>query len=356
MLWVTKLPIFWSFYYFRYPVVLPINYTISLLYRCNSRCKTCFIWEKDVKELTAEEYEKIFKSLGSSPVWVTFSGGEPFLRDDLTEIVTSFANICKPKLINIPTNGLLTERIVNFTKKILSTLKRSSLIINLSLDHLDDRHDEIRGVKGNFTKAINTFKELKKIKNPNLSVGIHTVISRFNVKDIKEIFTELTSLSPDSYILEVAEERVELNTVGKEITPLLEDYIEALNFIKEKLNQFSPRGIYPKLAKAFRLEYYDLTQKYFLGTPPPIPCYAAFASCQITPEGEVWSCCIKGESMGNLKDFNLHFPSLWKSKLAKEVRKKIKRGCFCPLANASYTNLLLHPPSWFKILPHLVKK
>ncbi|MDO9390668.1 MAG: radical SAM protein, partial [bacterium] len=56
------------------PKVLPFNYTISLTTRCNYRCATCRIWDEPVPELAVEDYTKIFKSLGQSPYWVTFSG------------------------------------------------------------------------------------------------------------------------------------------------------------------------------------------------------------------------------------------------------------------------------------------
>ena len=58
----------------------PINVTISTTFRCNSRCLTCNVYERPVDELSVEEWGKVFEALGRSPVWFTFSGGEPFLR------------------------------------------------------------------------------------------------------------------------------------------------------------------------------------------------------------------------------------------------------------------------------------
>ena len=64
-----------------WPKVLPFNYTVSVTARCNYRCATCRIWAEPLPELSLAEYEKLFVSLGRSPYWVTFSGGESFLRD-----------------------------------------------------------------------------------------------------------------------------------------------------------------------------------------------------------------------------------------------------------------------------------
>jgi len=72
-----------------------------------------------------------------------------------------------------------------------------------------------------------------------------------------------------------------------------------------------------------------------------LPCYAGVASCQIAPDGEVWACCIKSESLGNLRNSNYDFRKIWFSEEAGALRTAIKaRACSCPLANAAYTNML----------------
>ena len=72
---------------------VPINLTFSVTNVCQSRCKTCNIWEiyrnqpeKRHEELTLEEIEKIFQSMGHIYVF-NISGGEPFLRSDIKEII-----------------------------------------------------------------------------------------------------------------------------------------------------------------------------------------------------------------------------------------------------------------------------
>src|SRR5262249_59691395 len=94
------------------PLVDPINVTVSTTFRCNSRCLTCNVYERPVEELDASEWDRVFVSLGRAPVWFTFSGGEPFLRKDLEEIVASAWRRCRPKVVNIPTNGTYTDRVV----------------------------------------------------------------------------------------------------------------------------------------------------------------------------------------------------------------------------------------------------
>ena len=157
---IPKIPAYKVFRQFGFPALLPLNLTVSLTYKCNSRCKTCNIYRKDVPEFSKEEFEKTFHSLGRSPYWLTLSGGEPFLRKDIVEICKSAYRNCRPRIINIPTNGILCDVIPERVKQIAMNSPDTQIIINLSLDEIGEKHDEIRNVKGNFTRASKTFQRL----------------------------------------------------------------------------------------------------------------------------------------------------------------------------------------------------
>ena len=94
-----------------------MNLTFSVTNVCQSRCKTCNIWElyhrspeKRNGELTFEEIEKVFQSLGHVYVF-NVSGGEPFLRPDIVEIIDSACSYLRPGIIHIPTNALAVDLI-----------------------------------------------------------------------------------------------------------------------------------------------------------------------------------------------------------------------------------------------------
>jgi MoaA/NifB/PqqE/SkfB family radical SAM enzyme len=326
-----------------------MNLTLSLSFRCNSTCKTCNIYKKKADEFSLEEWKKLFQNLGSKDVfWVTISGGEPFLRKDLEQVVCALYDICSPSIINIPTNGILSDRIPQLTRNIAAHCKNAHIVVNVSIDEIGDKHDEIRSVPGNYDKAVETVSALKALRMPNLSVGIHTVISKFNVTRIPEIYMHLRSLEPDSYITEIAEERVELDTIGADITPAYEDYARAVDFLIKKLKyeRFDEVG---RIARAFRIEYYRLVKRILTERRQVIPCYSGFASAQVAPDGDVWMCCIKAKSIGNLRDVDYDFNKVWFSEESDVLRRSIKRGeCYCPLANAGYTNMLHRMRSLFK--------
>jgi len=345
---LLKIPLYRAFRRWGAPRLLPLNVTVSVTYRCNSRCRTCNVWRKQSEELTTEEWDRVFASLGRAPYWFTISGGEPLLRRDVVEICRSAYQHCHPAIINIPTNGLLPDLITERVEEIARSCPRSQIIVNVSLDGWGEQHDAIRSVPGNFRRTMETYRRLRALTLPNLTLGVHTVISRFNVGDIPNIYRRISTLAPDSYITEIAEERVELDTVGADITPSLDEYSAAVDFLVAQLRAQPFTGI-SRITQAFREQYYGLVKRILAERRQVIPCYAGWASAQISPEGDVWVCCIKAQSLGNLRDVDYNFGRIWFSAEAEAARASIARGeCFCPLANAAYTNMLCHYPSLIK--------
>jgi MoaA/NifB/PqqE/SkfB family radical SAM enzyme len=337
---ISRVPAYYLFRLTGWPRKLPMSLTVSVSFNCNSRCKTCNIYKKKTDELSLEEWKKIFGSLGRSPFWVTVSGGEPFLRKDIAEIVFSLYDECRPHIINIPTNGLLNKRIPGLVREIALHCAKSLIVVNLSVDDIGDKHDAIRGIPGNFTKVLDTLSQLKSLELSNLSVGIHTVISRFNVSRIPAIYRHIHTLKPDSYITEIAEEREELDTVGTDISPEYRDYAAAVDFLAGELRKEHYNKV-GKITRALRIEYYRMVKRIIREKRQVIPCYSGFASAQIAPDGNVWMCCIKAKSIGSLRDAGYDFRRVWFSEEARTLRKAIKKNeCFCPLANAGYTNML----------------
>ena len=331
---------------------LPVNITVSGSYRCNSRCKTCNVWLLPNDDMTLEEWDRTFESLGRAPYWFTFSGGEPTLRKDLPEMVGSAYRHCRPGIINIPTNGIQQKVIPGSVERVLQVAPKSEVIINLSLDGVGLKHDEVRGVRNNWDRAMVTYAALKELQKDygHLTLGIHTVISNYNVDSFPDLCEYVQrELKPDSYITEIAEERVELDTVGLGITPTAEKYTVAIDGLLERMRDERLTGV-AEVAQAFRRRYYELVKRTLREQRQVIPCMAGVASAQIAPNGDVWTCCVRAESMGNLRDHGYDFGSVWRTGKANQLRRSIKnRECYCPLANAAYTNMLTHGPTVTKV-------
>jgi MoaA/NifB/PqqE/SkfB family radical SAM enzyme len=348
---LPKIPLYNLYRRFGWPKLLPINYTLSPSPRCNSKCITCNIWMKREDELTIDEWEKVFQSLGHSPFWFTVSGGEPFMFQDIVELCALLYKYCKPGIINIPTNSLMHRIIPKKVEAICRNAPESQVIINLSLDGVGEVHDYIRGIPGNFEKFEANFAALRELSRslPNLNLGIHSVLSNYNIDHAGRLFDYAFSRKPDSYITEIAEQRVELDTVGLPITPPVDKYSFVIDQLIERLKAQRFQGV-SKITEAFRVEYYQLVKRILREQTQVIPCFAGWASCQIYANGEVWPCCIRADSMANLRDVNYDFRRVWFSEEAERIRTSIRnKECHCPLANASYTNLLMNPRTLAKV-------
>ncbi len=355
---LPRLPLYWSFYRLGWPRLLPFSLVLSVSYRCNSRCRTCDVWRKPNDDMTAGEWRKIFARLGHAPFYLTFTGGEPFLRADLAEIVTAGAELCRPGVITIPTNGLLTRRILDQVDRICAAAPRVQVGVNLSLDGVGEEHDAIRRVPGNWQRAMETWQGLKALqaRRDNLVLSIHTVVSKFNADRFPALIEELSALEPDSYITEVAEERVELDTVGWEITPAPEVYAPIADALSARAREAPGRGL-ARLTQAFRAQYYQLAKRVLREQRQVIPCRAGWASGHIAPNGDVWTCCIRAEPVGNLRETGYDLRPIWFEEVGRlrALRRSIAAGeCACPMANASYANMLLHGPTLARVVKQVL--
>lgn len=343
---LARIPLFKTYRRFGWPNMLPINLTLSPSPKCNSRCLTCNIWMKRENELTIEEWDKVLASLGEAPYWFTISGGEPLMFPHVVELAKLAYKHNKPGIINIPTNAILKsgpERV----RQILETCTDSQLIINLSLDGVGAKHDFIRGVAGNFEKFEERLEQYFQLRQefPNLVVGIHSVVSTFSVGHLQELIAYADNSKADQFITEIAEPRVELDTVGLPITPSREEYAEAIDKLIQYVNSKRYKGV-ARITEAFRVEYYKLVKRILDEQDQVIDCYAGWASAQIYADGTVWPCCVRADNLGNLRDHHYDFKEIWFGEKIKEVRRSIAaKECHCPLANASYTNMLLDIPT-----------
>ncbi|MEM7033125.1 MAG: radical SAM protein [Chloroflexota bacterium] len=355
---IPKLPLYWAYRRFGWPQMLPFSVVVSVSYRCNSKCKTCDVWRKPNDDLSLEEWDKVFAKIGRGPLYFTFTGGEPFLRRDTADMALAAYKHCRPSVITIPTNGILTRLILKQVDQICSGAPKAQIGINLSLDAIGKEHDEIRMVPGNWDKAMKTWDGLKDLQkeHPNLVLTTHTVISNFNIDKFFEIYAGLQPLEADSFITEVAEERVELDTIGWNITPLAEKYGKVADFLSEKAQERPATGI-AKFTQSFRARYYQLAKQTLYEHRQVIPCYAGWASCQIAPNGDIWSCCIRAEDVGNLREHDYDIRPIWNGHEMATMRQSIYNGeCACPMANASYANMLLHPPTVTKVLANTITR
>jgi len=149
---------------------------LGVTYRCNAKCQMCNTWKfptKKEEEVKVRDLEKLPRMR-----FTNITGGEPFLREDIEDIVKVIKK--KSKRIVISTNGFFTERIINLAKK------NKDIGIRISIEGLSRANDELRGIKNGFDRGLRTLIELKHMGIKDIGFGI--TVSDKNAKDLLPLY------------------------------------------------------------------------------------------------------------------------------------------------------------------------
>lgn len=288
-----------------------LNGTVIVTYRCNARCNMCNRYKapsRPEEELTLETIAKLPKMY-----FTNITGGEPFVRTDLNEIVRELYK--KSDRIVISTNGFFTDRIIALCEEF------PEVGIRVSIEGLQKTNDEIRGLDQGFDKGLSTLKKLVEMQHPDVGFGM--TIQDCNAQDIVPLYKisdELgmefatASLHNSFYFVEAK------NVINNRIA--VAKSIEAL--INELLKSSSPK-------KWFRAYFNHGLINYIFSQKRLLPCDMAFDTFFIDPYGDVMPCngTKDKEVMGNLNTQS--WDVLWSSKEADVVREKVRycnRNCW----------------------------
>lgn len=320
--------------YLRYLVdkrgMKPVYMILGLTYDCNSFCRTCFNWEQLRKnkehELSLEELQKTFASLDDL-LFVVMSGGEPFLRRDLPEVCETLATKNNVKQITIPTGGITSELIGKSVEATLERCPNTQIVVNLSIDHVGEKHDWLRGVPGNYEKLKKTYARLMGIREryDNLTVNMHTCLCSYNVDDLEELTSAVRRDFP--LISFHSFEMLRGDQPDKNIQPISTDrYREVLPYLEKYWSSYRNYDGFLKFVKIYsrRVELEVLEQETQVR-----PCHAGLVSGVVDARGEVRMCELR-EAVGNLRDVDYDFGKLWFSEEADRQRAAIRaKECHC---------------------------
>lgn len=324
---------------------LPEQITFFITNRCNLNCQHCFLWKelnKPTKELTLDEIEKISKTMGKF-AFLSLTGGEPFLRKDISEIATIFSKNNGILRLSIPTNGILTDKIVNSTREILEKNENLNLIVKISLDGFGKDHDRMRGSKGCFKKAINTYNRLMNLRKdcPNLKLGVLMTLSSLNQDKVGSLYDFVNSeFKPDHVGLNLIRGDLRDNTIKRVDLDIYKKlYRRILNDSSQKFYLLYKRRVFEMLLKTIEENEFQTD------------CYAGTLSAVIYEDGDLFPCELLNKKIGNLREFNYDFKKLWFSKKAREIREYIKKSkCFCSHECNPPINIFFNLKSWPRLL------
>ncbi|MBI4320990.1 MAG: radical SAM protein [Chloroflexi bacterium] len=296
-------------------MVDPVDAVLAVNYRCNARCTMCHIWEAQTSQQLPPW---MFAALPSTLRTINVSGGEPYLREDLPDVVRAIRTGCPGAQITISTNGILTERVESMTRNILRF--DPGIALGVSIDGIGEKHDEVRGVRGAFGRAVDTLKRLKALGIDDLRIAF--TASAANLTHFFEVY-QLARRLDVQFTCAVAHNsshyfRTEGNS-GLD-RKVLRSQIEKVAACE--LKTLSPK----RWARA----YFASGLCAYMAGRRPLPCEAGGAFFFLSPNGDVYPCNVLEVTMGNLYE-TPSFGSLWSSQRAEAARKAVARceaGCW----------------------------
>ena len=324
----------------------PVHLILFITDHCNAKCGTCFYWQNlnHGEALQPGHIEKISGAMGEL-VWLDISGGEPFLRKDIDWICHQFVDHNHARNINIPTNALQTDVIRKSVEGILANPNKFRLNIAISLDGIGANHDRIRGVPGNYKRALATMEALREIRtrDKRLSLSVVTTVMASNIDDVKG----LLNMGVDEWDLDYHSLNILrgqwMDATLKAPTP--EQYAEVsklqLHLCRRYFHgRWGGIGGFTATVGRYMLNRYYMHE--MRGHPKNISCNAGDVSCVIDANGDV-SFCELLKPVGNLKAYNWDFNRLWHDFQATELRKRVQSGCHCTHECFQTKNLIFSP-------------
>ena len=266
--------------------------------------------------------------------FTNITGGEPFIRTDLKEIVAELSK--KSDRIVISTNGFFTERIIDLCREF------PKVGIRISIEGLEQANNEIRGLPDGFNRGYTTLKKLVEMGMKDVGFGM-TVQDR-NAKDLVPLYRLSDELN-----MEFATASLHNSFYFVESRNIIRDRpMVAQNFedlINELLKSNQPK-------KWFRAYFNHGLINYIYGQKRLLPCDMSFDTFFIDPYGDVMPCngTKDKEVMGNLN--RQSWDELWNSPEAEQVRQKVRccdRNCWMIGSVSPAMHKYILKPAWWVV-------
>lgn len=284
---------------------LPMEICIILTYRCNAKCNMCDVWHyptKPSEEITPKDLEKLPSGLR----FINITGGEPFIREDIVEII----EVIRPKTrrIVISTNGFFTERIIKLCEKY------PDLGIRISTEGLQKANDTIRGIHDGFDRTMRTLLTLKRMGIKDIGFGM--TVQDVNCKDLLPLY----DLS-DALGYEFATATLH----NSHYFHKLDNKIENKEMLCSEFKKLIAELLKSKSTKKWFRAYFNYgLMNYIHGGKRFLPCEMGSESCFVDPWGDVLPCNGMDEkiSMGNVKEQS--FDEIWNGEQAGKICSMVK--------------------------------
>jgi Fe-coproporphyrin III synthase len=290
----------------------PTDAIIAVTLNCNSRCVMCDIWRNEMSgEMRPEEYRHLPTSLKG----INITGGEPFLRKDLPEIVNVIKKRCPKARLVISTHGFMPERIKELMPDILKIDPK--IAVRISIDGLAKTHESVRGITGGFKRDMVSLEALRELGV--IDLGIAMTVMDSNVEELPEVYHLSEELGVEFSVTMATDSKVYFGDDKDKLRPRNNDVlVEAFQtIIRSEYSYWQPK-------RWFRAWFEKSLLQYALGKGRPLACDAGKGFFYLDSQGRVYACHILPTLLGDLRTQS--WEELWNSSQAEEVRERI-HGC-----------------------------
>ena len=309
-----------SFGSLRYPYKLFFVVTKA----CHSRCVNCSIWKlKPENELTLDEI-RAFAERNPYFSWIDFTGGEVTDRKDFAELVDAFVK-SQPDLllVHFPTNGLKPKRTEDLCRELVAR-KTPNLTVTVSIDGPESVNDELRGIPGDFRKAVETYKRIREIKGISTYVGmtLYERNSHLIVETLEALKKEIPDFRANNLHVNIPHTSghyYDNSETNPKATLQMLDELEKFKNMKERT--FTPFEIIDGI-------YQGSIREYLESGVSPVDCAALMSSCYLSEMGLLYPCTIWDAPLGNIRDSDYRIEEMLHSEKARNLREALlKKQC-----------------------------
>lgn len=325
--------------------------------RCNLLCKHCFYTEeilnwKSKKELSLEEYDRIARKAGSV-LQVSLTGGEPFIRKDLGDIILAFHRHARTLFFNVTSNGLLERQILETLEGLLSRAPEAKLRLGLSIDGFEEVHDRTRDKPGGFRQVLATARALAPLRQryPGFTVHVSTTLTKHNAGTICDFIDFVRNdMDVDAHYLGFIRGNA-MDPETKEVT--LDDYWRATAHLKRR---WIRKNGFQNILNGVNALMNSVNRYILEGDRYFFPCVAGEKMLTLDEEGKVKPCEILEQKgvpavMGDLRACEYDLYRVLAEPAAQRIRREIlATECRCSFECANQASVAYNPSNFAKAL------
>jgi radical SAM protein with 4Fe4S-binding SPASM domain len=292
---------------FSYQYSAPLRMDLALTFRCQNDCVHCYAGgPHETPELTTAQWKSVIDKLSEIGVFIlTFTGGEPTIRDDLPELLLYAQN-----------KGLVTGLISNGRrlkdKAYVNELEKSGLdFIQVTLEsHKPQVHDLMTTVKGSWKETV---AGIQNAVQSEIYVSTNTTLSKHNAVDFLTTIDYIKGLGVNAFGCNSLIYSGKAPAASEEFALSVDELKTLLPKIRDKAHLIGLKFLWYTPTQYCQFDPVQLG----LGIKS---CTAAMINACVGPNGDVYPCQSYFESLGNI--LTEPWDKIWHTPLAEKLRKR----------------------------------